>query len=265
MAISGRNLQLQPETAVKENMVKISATIMKELIRHCAVKDIDLSGLDIPSINTIIGVLDEVKDYHKLALLLTALWDSRERYGSSQLEQAYTLALARCLVITRSLIGDDMSALHLAEDLAYNCSRVHGPLHPITIEMNVLLSQMYTSVAQNHQKRRLSANWQTVTTEKPQPFMKTPSEPSWALTLPCQYRLWNGLAPKVPAEILLSQDRQVSPWEATFDGTCTSLNLLRNVWATGPKTTRCTKSSTPISSRLLEMNWLGWMEWRNGR
>ena len=55
------------------------------------------------------------------------------------------------LVITRYMISDYNAAVRLAEDLVYNCARVYGSRHPSTVEMTVLLSQMYTSVAQGYQ------------------------------------------------------------------------------------------------------------------
>ncbi|KAJ6104280.1 hypothetical protein N7523_010600 [Penicillium sp. IBT 18751x] len=58
------------------------------------------------------------------------------------------------LVITCYLIGDYTASVRLAVDIVYNCARVHGPRHPSTVEMTVLLSQMYTSVAQGYQNQK---------------------------------------------------------------------------------------------------------------
>jgi hypothetical protein len=133
-------------------MLDVSATIAKALLGYCSRKSIDLSKVDAANMNKLIGIFEEKKDYHNLASILTLLWESRQRYGPPSQEHDYTLPLGRRLVITRYLIGEYVSAIRLAEDLMYNCARVHGPRHPSTVEMTVLLSQMYTSVAQGYQE-----------------------------------------------------------------------------------------------------------------
>ncbi|KAJ5286422.1 hypothetical protein N7524_001728 [Penicillium chrysogenum] len=152
LAISGQDIHPRPERAVKERMLDVSATIVKALLGYCSRKDIDLNKVDAANMNKLIGIFEEKKDYHTLASILTLLWESRQRYGPSSQEHDYTLPLGRRLVITRYLIGEYVSAIRLAEDLMYNCARVHGPRHPSTVEMTVLLSQMYTSVAQGYQE-----------------------------------------------------------------------------------------------------------------
>ncbi|OQE92518.1 hypothetical protein PENNAL_c0007G01338 [Penicillium nalgiovense] len=152
LAVSGQDIHPRPERDVKERMLDVSATIAKALLGYCSRKSIDLSKVDAANMNKLIGIFEEKKDYHNLASILTLLWESRQRYGPPSQEHDYTLPLGRRLVITRYLIGEYVSAIRLAEDLMYNCARVHGPRHPSTVEMTVLLSQMYTSVAQGYQE-----------------------------------------------------------------------------------------------------------------
>ena len=154
LAVSGREIQPRPDPPTRKNMLNTSATIMTDILGYCKLKKIDLSQIDLINLNNLIGLLDEQKDYHMLEWVLSSLWNSRERHAPWQQQSSYTLALGRMLVITRYLVGDYMAAIRLAEDMVYNSARVHGPRHPSSIEMTILLSQMYTSVAQGYQNQK---------------------------------------------------------------------------------------------------------------
>merc|ERR1712187_77379 len=154
LAVSGREIQPRPDPPTRKNMLNTSATIMTDILGYCKLKKIDLSQIDLINLNNLIGLLDEQKDYHMLEWVLSSLWNSRERHAPWQQQSSYTLALGRMLVITRYLVGDYMAAIRLAEDMVYNSARVHGPRHTSSIEMTILLSQMYTSVAQGYQNQK---------------------------------------------------------------------------------------------------------------
>ncbi|KAJ5644212.1 uncharacterized protein N7484_006719 [Penicillium longicatenatum] len=154
LAIAGREIDAPPAASVQKQMLGVSATILRDTLGYFKEHNIELVHLDLANVNSLIKVLDEQHDYHTLAWVLTSLWNSRDAYTLSQPQHAYTLALGRMLVITRYLINDYAASVGLAEDLVYNCARVHGPRHPSTIEMTVLLSQMYTSMAQGYQEQK---------------------------------------------------------------------------------------------------------------
>ncbi|CAI7595684.1 unnamed protein product [Penicillium viridicatum] len=154
LLIAGRENDVRPTVSAKKYMANVSATILRDTLRYLKEHNVDLAQLDVENVNSLIKVLDKQHDYHTLAWVLTSLWNSRETHTSSQPQHAYTLALGRMLVITRYLISDYTAAVRLAEDLVYNCARVHGPRHPSTVEMTVLLSQMYTSMAQGYQNQK---------------------------------------------------------------------------------------------------------------
>ncbi|KAJ5102654.1 hypothetical protein N7532_003183 [Penicillium argentinense] len=154
LLIAGRETDARPGVSVKKDMLSTSATILRETLGYFKDNNVGLAQLDMASVNSLIKVLDEQQDYDTLAWVLTSLWNSRDAYGLLQPQHAYTLALGRMLVITRYLIGDYTASIRLAEDLVYNCARVHGPRHPSTVEITVLLSQMYTSVAQGYQSQK---------------------------------------------------------------------------------------------------------------
>lgn len=162
LLIAGRETDARPETSVKKYMLSVSARILHDTLGYFKDHNVELAQLDLVSVNSLIGVLDEQHDYHTLAWVLTSLWDSRETHALSQPQHAYSLALGRMLVITRYLIHDYTGAIRLAENLLYNCARVHGPRHPSTVEMTMLLSQMYTGAAQGYlsQKSRRELAYQ---------------------------------------------------------------------------------------------------------
>ncbi|KAL2812968.1 hypothetical protein BJX63DRAFT_432256 [Aspergillus granulosus] len=151
LAISNSAIRA-PQAPDSKQMLQVSATIIKEILGHCKTQNIDLAQLDALHLNSLIKVLGKQKDYRSLSWLLTALWDKRQKSRATTSDDTYTLALGRMLAITLYLVGDYPSSMRLAEDLVYNCARVHGPRHASTVEMTVLLSQMYTSVAQGYQK-----------------------------------------------------------------------------------------------------------------
>ncbi|KAJ5858923.1 hypothetical protein N7534_004200 [Penicillium rubens] len=154
LLIAGREKDVRSAVSAKKYMASVSATILRDTLRYFKDHNVELAQLDVENVNSLIKILDEQHDYHTLAWVLTSLWNSREAHALSQPQHAYTLALGRMLVITRYLISDYTAAVRLAEDLVYNCARVHGPRHPSTVEMTVLLSQMYTSVAQGYQSQK---------------------------------------------------------------------------------------------------------------
>ncbi|GFF70345.1 hypothetical protein IFM61392_02911 [Aspergillus lentulus] len=154
LAISGQGLDPRPDAATRKQMLSASSAIVSATLTYCKQANIDLTHLDLVTLNKLTKLLDAQGDYANLAWLLTGLWNSRDQHPPSQQEAAYTLALGRMLVITRYLMGEYMAAIRLAEDIVYNCARVHGPQHPSTVEMTVLLSQMYTSVAHGYQGQK---------------------------------------------------------------------------------------------------------------
>lgn len=154
LLIAGRETDARPAASIKKYMLSVSATILRDTLSYFKEHNVELAQLDLVNVNSLINVLDEQHDYQTLAWVLTSLWNSRDTHALSQPQHAYTLALGRMLVITRYMISDYTAAVRLAEDLVYNCARVHGPRHPSTVEMTVLLSQMYTSVAQGYQSQK---------------------------------------------------------------------------------------------------------------
>lgn len=153
LLMAGRENDKRPAASVEKYLLSVSATILHDTLGDFKKHNVEIAQLHLEHVNSLIKVLDEQQDYHTMAWVLTSLWNSRDAY-LAQPQHAYTLALGRMLVIARYLISDYTAAVRLAEGLVYNCVRVHGPRHPSTVEMTVLLSQMYTSVAQDYQSQK---------------------------------------------------------------------------------------------------------------
>ncbi|PWY75001.1 NACHT domain protein [Aspergillus heteromorphus CBS 117.55] len=155
MNIAGRDLVARPDEASRKRMIEVSGTILKDSLTVIKGLKLDMSGVNFEQLSKLIGLLGEQGDYVNLAWILTALWDSREAHRNWP---HYTLALGHRLVIARFRIGKQKDALRLAEDIAYNCRRVHGAQHPSTLEMSVLLTQLYTKFATSQQAHKELAN-----------------------------------------------------------------------------------------------------------
>ncbi|SPO01633.1 related to NACHT domain protein [Cephalotrichum gorgonifer] len=154
IAIGGRTLSPQPDGPTRKNMLETSGTIVRDVLHVLDDLKVNLEHISLGQLNKMIGLLGEQRDYRTLSWLLTILWNSRE--SQSSWAQSTALSLGKRYIMARYLVGDSTGALRLAEDIIYNCRRVHGTRHPATLEMSVLLTQLYTSIAQRHQKKNAS-------------------------------------------------------------------------------------------------------------
>ncbi|EAW23842.1 NACHT domain protein [Aspergillus fischeri NRRL 181] len=152
MTISGRDIVHHPDDAIRKKLLGVSAVIIQDALRVIDGLKIDLSQIGLHQLNNLIGLLGEQQDYQTLAWLLNKLWNSRE--AQRTWKPYITLALGRRLVLARYLVGDSMAALRLAEDIVYNCRRVHGACHPATLDTSVLLSQLYIGVGLRYQSHK---------------------------------------------------------------------------------------------------------------
>lgn len=82
--------------------------------------------------------------------LLTTLWNTRDAQRKWPAE--VLLNLGRRLICARYLAHESVQAIRLAEDIAYNMRRAHGPRAPVTIETYELLAQLYTSTGLTYGK-----------------------------------------------------------------------------------------------------------------
>ncbi|KAL4807490.1 hypothetical protein BDV18DRAFT_158706 [Aspergillus unguis] len=130
---------------------------MQDVLKVLAELKINLAQVGLEHLNnSLIGLLGQQSNYEVLAGVLTSIWHSRE--AQRDWDPYVTLSLGRLYIMVRYLIGDTTAAVRLAEDIVYNCRRVHGARHPSTLEMSVLLSQLYTGIGQNYQGQKDTAD-----------------------------------------------------------------------------------------------------------
>lgn len=152
MAVAGRELIPRPGEDIRKKLLGGAQIIVQHSLQ--VIKDLQVSPTQISlrHLNRLVGFLGEVKEYTTLAWLLGLLWSSRE--AQHEWPPYVTFALGCRFIIVRYLVGEALAALRLSEDVVYNCRRVYGPRHPSTLEASVLLTQLYTSIAQRYQEKR---------------------------------------------------------------------------------------------------------------
>jgi hypothetical protein len=141
----------QPDEATRKLLLKTSRTILHDVL-HVLLDEmkINLAALDLAHLSRLIELVGEQEDWPTLSSLLTSLWRSHEAQRDWPL--GVTLTLGRRYILSQWVVGDSMTAIRTAEHIVYNCRRVHGPLHPATLDMSLLLGQLYTGLAQRYQK-----------------------------------------------------------------------------------------------------------------
>ncbi|KAJ6016828.1 hypothetical protein N7451_000207 [Penicillium sp. IBT 35674x] len=147
--ITGRTITPQPDSATQKKLHGVSSKIIQEVLRVISDLQINLSQISLDYLNILIGLLGEQRDYKTLVWLLSGLWASRNKQVTWPAQ--VILSLARRFILARYLVGDHLKAVRLAEDIVYNCRRVNGPRHSSTLEMSILLTQLYTGIAQRYQ------------------------------------------------------------------------------------------------------------------
>lgn len=140
------------DSTAKKQLVDASAQILPAAIGVLRGLNVDTSHIGLENLNTLIGVLGQQKEYTLLLWVLSGLWKNRSKlavWGAG-----VTLQLARHYILARYLTDDKLKAARLAEDILYNCRRVNGPSHPKTLELSILVSQLYTGVAEELQNSK---------------------------------------------------------------------------------------------------------------
>ncbi|THW36752.1 hypothetical protein D6C90_00605 [Aureobasidium pullulans] len=127
-------------------MLQASREVMAEVLNACKALNVNFMQLHDHELNDLVELLGEQENYKELEIILESLWKSR--HGQKHWCEDTLINLGVRLVISRHLAssnGHSHGAIHLAEDITYNLRRVLGGLHPHTLKMSTLLSQLYTS------------------------------------------------------------------------------------------------------------------------
>ncbi|KAF7594203.1 hypothetical protein BBP40_009907 [Aspergillus hancockii] len=148
MTISGRGLS-GVDKVTYNKLIAISSIIIADAFRVIKELKIDMAQVDLTHLNSMIRLLGEQQNYQALAWLLAMLWNSRQAQHTWQ--PYVSFSLGRRFILARFLTKEYTAALRLAEDIVYNYRQVYGARHSNTLEMSILLSQLYTSIAQKYQ------------------------------------------------------------------------------------------------------------------
>ncbi|KAK6078425.1 nacht domain protein [Seiridium cupressi] len=150
MGVSGRASSAKADATASKKLLEMSQTIIQDVLGVMDEMKVNIAQVDLTHLNQLIGLVGEQQDYKTMSRLLTSLWSSRETL--TDWPPTVTFALARRFILARYLVGESMAALRMAEHIVYNCRRVLGLRHPATLEISILLSQLYTGIAQKYQQ-----------------------------------------------------------------------------------------------------------------
>ncbi|KAF7172589.1 hypothetical protein CNMCM5623_004760 [Aspergillus felis] len=151
-SIASRDFGPRRDEQRGEKMLKDSATVFRELLGIFSEPKVDLAQVNPLRLNCLIGLLGEQQNHPALALVFTSLWESREVQCNWRPENIW--AVGRRLVIAQYFSGDYDAALRLAGDIVYSLRRMLGTRDPSTLDMKLLLSQLYSTIGGRHQSQR---------------------------------------------------------------------------------------------------------------
>ncbi|UPX15179.1 uncharacterized protein EKO05_0005636 [Ascochyta rabiei] len=150
----GRDSEKATDAGLRKKMLELSNKIVRKILDICKSLNINFAQIQLFELSHLSVLLGEQNDYATLEWLLTTLWNTRDAQRSWPAE--VLLNLGRRLICARYLAGSPIKAIRLAEDIAYNMRRAHGPRAPVTIETYELLAQLYTSMGQSYQAKASS-------------------------------------------------------------------------------------------------------------
>ncbi|KAL2167582.1 hypothetical protein VTG60DRAFT_1093 [Thermothelomyces hinnuleus] len=156
MALGGREPgaaapSAKPNAESHKLLLETSRAIVQSALQVLIDLNVNLAKLGTVHLNQLIGLLGEQQNWHALVSLMARLWSSRET--QQEWPPSVTFALLRRYILARWLDGDCRGALRATEHIVYNCRRVLGLRGPITLDMSVLLSQLYTEIGQRYQNQ----------------------------------------------------------------------------------------------------------------
>ncbi|KAL5118848.1 hypothetical protein ACEQ8H_003170 [Pleosporales sp. CAS-2024a] len=150
LLVGDRGGQKCPDAALRKKMLELSNRIVKRILEICKNLKINFAQVQLYELNHLSVLLGEQQDFETLEWLLTTLWNTRD--AQRTWPATILLNLGRRLICARYLANHPIKAIRLAEDIAYNMRRAHGPRAPVTMETYELLAELYTSTALTYLK-----------------------------------------------------------------------------------------------------------------
>ncbi|KAL4779547.1 hypothetical protein BJX76DRAFT_340365 [Aspergillus varians] len=141
--LSGYQTTKCTDEAKAKRMAVESGLLLESVMKNAKEMPMEFSELPFDELNDLITVLGEHEMFEDLETILTKLWTSR------LIQKTWSLSavvwIGRRLVETRFCRGHVSAATQLGKDICYNLRQVWGNCDPITLEMNKLLSGLYTA------------------------------------------------------------------------------------------------------------------------
>ncbi|KAL2815866.1 hypothetical protein BDW59DRAFT_166600 [Aspergillus cavernicola] len=131
------------DEATAKRMALESQMLLQEIMKNAKDLPMEFTELPFEELNDLVTVLGEHEMFDDLETILTDLWTSR------MIQKTWTVSavvwIGRRLVETRFCRGNVNAATQLGKDICYNLRQVWGNCDPVTLEMNKLLSGLYTA------------------------------------------------------------------------------------------------------------------------
>lgn len=139
--------ELPPNAPHRTELRQLSKAITAEVLATCRRHSISFPRLQLHELNYLVALLGAQQNYAELVRILSDLWENREGRASraSWPAEAF-ISLGRRYIEACAAAGHVEKAIHLAKDIRYNLQRVGGVLEPRTLDMSVLLSELYSKV-----------------------------------------------------------------------------------------------------------------------
>ncbi|KAK4663014.1 hypothetical protein QC763_601090 [Podospora pseudopauciseta] len=126
-----------------EEYLRLSREMTKEAFAILKDKNIELIRLKYEDISGIVRLLGSQQNFVELESLLLKLWKSREVQKNWNAERV--LAVGKMLVHAHVAAKHVPAAIDLCETMCYNLRRSRGVLDPVTVEMQRMLAELYTT------------------------------------------------------------------------------------------------------------------------
>ncbi|KAL3435578.1 hypothetical protein BDV09DRAFT_194793 [Aspergillus tetrazonus] len=141
--LSGYQTNKCTDEAIAKRMAVESEMLLQGIMKNAKEIPLEFTELPFTELNDLITVLGEHEMFEDLESILTELWTSR------MIQKTWSLSavvwIGRRLVETRFCRGHVNAAIQLGKDICYNLRQVWGNCDPVTLEMNKLLSGLYTA------------------------------------------------------------------------------------------------------------------------
>ncbi|KAL3476742.1 hypothetical protein BJX99DRAFT_136204 [Aspergillus californicus] len=131
------------EEGKAKHMKRVSQDLLEEITIYLRPLPSWFTELPLMALNDTVTVLGEHEYFDDLDAVLTNLWTSR--VVQKTWSPSAVVWIGRRLVETRFCRGHVNAATQLGKDICYNLRQVWGNSDPVTLEMNKLLSGLYTA------------------------------------------------------------------------------------------------------------------------